>query len=133
MKYVSTYLRCAGADHGADSIYEQLYAVERYCNDNGYKIVRAYIDYASSGISDDRPAFKQMIANSEKALFEAAIVYKFDRFSRDKYQSILYKQRLKENGVELLSVTENLDSSRESLLLNSMNNLSQDSLSMDTN
>jgi site-specific DNA recombinase len=43
-----------------------------------------------------------------------------DRFSRDKYDSVSYKRKLKINGVRVISITENLDGSPESLILESV-------------
>lgn len=61
-----------------------------------------------------------MIEDSEKGMFDVLIVHKLDRFSRDKYDSAKYKRKLKKNGVQLLSVTENLDGSPESVILESL-------------
>lgn len=48
------------------------------------------------------------------------IVHKLDRFSRDKYDSAMYKQKLKVKGIRVVSVLENLDNSPESLILESV-------------
>ena len=48
------------------------------------------------------------------------LVYKFDRFSRDKYQSTLHKHTLKQNGVKVISATEAISSGAEGILLESM-------------
>lgn len=48
------------------------------------------------------------------------IVHKLDRFSRDKYDSAMYKQKLKLKGIRVVSVLENLDNSPESLILESV-------------
>lgn len=47
-------------------------------------------------------------------------VYALAIFSRDKYDSTTYKRKLKKNGIKLLSVTENLDGSPESIILESL-------------
>ncbi|KJS48042.1 MAG: hypothetical protein VR66_16165 [Peptococcaceae bacterium BRH_c23] len=61
-----------------------------------------------------------MIQESSQGLFDVLFVHKLDRFSHDKYDSSSYKQRLKRNGIRLLSVTENLDGSPESIILESL-------------
>jgi site-specific DNA recombinase len=61
-----------------------------------------------------------MIADSEKGLFRHLIVHKLDRFSRDKYDAVTFKRKLKMNGVTIHSVLENLDGSPESLILESL-------------
>lgn len=61
-----------------------------------------------------------MIEDSGKGLFDVIIIHKLDRFSRDKYDSAKYKRILKKNGIRLISVTENLDDSPESIILESL-------------
>ena len=61
-----------------------------------------------------------MIKDSANDIFDVVIVHKLDRFSRDKYDSAQYKRKLKQNGVKLVSVTENLDDSPESVILESV-------------
>lgn len=48
------------------------------------------------------------------------IVYKLDRFSRDKYESTIHKHTLKENGVKLVSAMENIPDSPEGIILESL-------------
>ena len=43
-----------------------------------------------------------------------------DRFSRDKYDSVIYKRKLRANSVKIISVVENLDDSPESIMLESV-------------
>ncbi|WP_246066949.1 recombinase family protein [Paenibacillus koleovorans] len=56
----------------------------------------------------------------EKKIFDIVIVHKLDRFSRDKYDNAYYKRILKKNRVQLISITEKLDDSPESLILESV-------------
>jgi len=51
---------------------------------------------------------------------EVVIVHKLDRFSRDRYDSAMYKRELRRNGVQLFSVLENLDNSPESVIMESV-------------
>ena len=48
------------------------------------------------------------------------LVYKLDRFSRDKYESTIHKHTLKENGVKLVSAMENIPDSPEGIILESL-------------
>ena len=61
-----------------------------------------------------------MIADSSTGTFDIIIVHKLDRFARSKYDSAIYKQKLKVNHVRLISVTENIDGSPESIILESV-------------
>ena len=72
-----------------------------------------YIDQAFSARSDKRPEFQRMIKESSSGKFEILIVHKLDRFSRDRYDSAFYKHILKNNGVRLQSVVEDLENSPE--------------------
>jgi site-specific DNA recombinase len=86
----------------------------------GFTVVKEYTDSAKTGTNADRESFQQMIRDSEKGDFRYLIVNKLDRFSRDKYDSVIYKRKLKINGVLIRSATENLDDSPESVLLESV-------------
>lgn len=58
-----------------------------------------------------------MIEDSSQKLFDVVLVHKLDRFSRNRYDSALYKSQLKRNGVTLFSVLERIDDSPESVIL----------------
>lgn len=116
----SAYCRFSSDNQRDESIDAQIRAIEDYCSKNGYQLVKVYADRAKSATSDRRPDFQKMIADSDKGLFDVVIVHKLDRFSRDKYDSAKYKRKLKANDIKLLSVTENLDGSPESIILESL-------------
>ena len=50
-------------------------------------VVGTYIDRALSAKTEDRPESQHMIKDSAKELFEVVLVWKLDRFSRDRYDS----------------------------------------------
>ncbi|KHL95865.1 recombinase [Paenibacillus sp. IHB B 3415] len=120
IKKVGRYGRFSGDNQREESIDAQLRAIEAYCKQKGYVIVETYIDRAKSATSDKRPEFQRMIADSGNNKFDFIIVHKLDRFSRNRYDSAFYKRKLNLNGVRLLSVTENLDDSPESGILESV-------------
>jgi len=119
MKYV-IYARYSSDNQRAESIESQVRAIKEYCEKNQIQIIDTYIDKARSATTSDRPAFINMINDSEHWQFEAVVVHKLDRFSRGRYDSTYYKRELKKNGVELISVLENLDDSPESIILESV-------------
>lgn len=91
------------------SIEAQLEACTEYARKNGYNIYKSYIDKATSGTSDDRKAFQEMISDalaSPEIPFDAVIVHKLDRFARNRYDSIQHKHILKKRGIRVLSVTQ---------------------------
>lgn len=111
------YARYSSDKQTEQSIEGQLREGYAYAERAGMTIVGAYIDRAISGISDQRPDFQRMIADSAKRQFEAVIVWKLDRFARNRYDSAIYKSKLKKNGVRVFSVTEGIGDGDESIIL----------------
>ena len=93
-----------------------------FCKRHNIRIVEIYADRATSASKDieKRVQFLKMIKDSEKGLFDAVIVYKLDRFARSRYDSATYKYRLKRNGVQLISATENISNDPEGIILESV-------------
>lgn len=120
-KRVVMYARYSSDNQRSESIDAQIRAMTKYCEQNKLQIVEKYIDEAKSGMSSDkRPEFMQMIADSSKHIFDIVLVHKLDRFSRNRYDSAIYKNELKKNGVKVYSILENLDSSPESVILEAL-------------
>jgi len=117
IKNVVAYCRYSSDNQREESIDAQLRAIHEYAERNGFIIVEEYIDKAKSATNDQRPEFQRMIADSANGNFEAIVIHKLDRFSRNRYDSAIYKKELKRNRVSLFSVTENLDDSPESIIL----------------
>ena len=114
------YARFSSDNQREESIEAQLRAMHEYCSRNSIVIIHEYCDRAKSATTDDRPEFLKMIAASREGDFDFAIVHKLDRFSRNRYDSAYYKRELKKNGVQLLSVLEQMDDSPESIILESV-------------
>ena len=74
----------------------------------------------SSAKTDNRPQFQQMIKDSERGIFDIIIVWKLDRFARNRYDSARYKTQLKRNGVKLVSATEVISAGPEGIILESV-------------
>lgn len=83
-------------------------------------IVATYIDRALSAKPADRPEFLRMIKDIVKERFEIVLVWKFDRFSRDRYDSAHYKHILKKNGVKVASAKEHISEGPEGFILEAM-------------
>lgn len=105
-----------------ESIDAQIRAIEEYASKNNIQIVKTFIDRAKSATSANRPEFQNMIkyCEADNTGISMVIVHKLDRFSRDKYDSAMYKQKLKVKGIRVVSVLENLDNSPESVILESV-------------
>ena len=117
---VVLYARFSSENQTENSIEGQLRECKIYCERNGMTVVKIYIDRALSAKSDRRPDFQNLIRDSEKRLFEAVVVWKLDRFSRNRYDSAYYKRILRRNGVKVLSATEPISDDATGILLESM-------------
>ena len=102
------YARYSSDSQREESIEGQLRECTEYAERNGITILRSYIDRALSARTADRPEFQNMIKDSEQKLFDVVLIWKLDRFSRDRYDSAHYKRILKKNGVKVVSVKENI-------------------------
>lgn len=120
MKKAVAYVRFSSDNQRQESIDAQVRAIKSYCVKNDYELVRIYADEAQSATNDQREQFLQLIEDSKQKQFEYAIVHKLDRFARNRYDSAFYRRELKNNGVRILSVLENLDDSPESVILESI-------------
>ena len=83
-------------------------------------VIHEYCDRALSGKTDNRPEFQRLIKDSEKRQFEAVIMYTLDRFARNRYDSAIYKARLKKNGVKVYYAKQPLPDTPESIILESV-------------
>ncbi len=114
------YARYSSDNQREESIEGQIRECNEYAERNGITVLRSYIDRALSARTADRPEFQRMIRDSEKGLFDVVLVWKLDRFSRDRYDSAHYKHILKKNGVKVLSAKENISEGPEGIILESM-------------
>ena len=114
------YARHSSDSQREESIEGQFHECTDYAERNGMTIVGSYIDRALSAKTADRPEFQQMIRDSAKGLFEIVLVWKFDRFSRDRYDSAHYKHILKKNGVKVVSAKEHISDGPKGIILESM-------------
>ena len=120
MKNAVIYARYSSLAQNEQSIEGQLDVCKGYAAQNGYNVIGEYIDRALSGRTDDRPEFQQMISDAAQRMFDYVIVYKLDRFARNRYDSVIYKKRLKDCGVKVLSAMEGITDSPESAILESL-------------
>ena len=85
------YARYSSDNQREESIEGQLRECKEYAERSGMNVVATYIDRALSAKTDDRPQFQQMIRDSNTHKFEVVLVWKLDRFSRNRYDSANYK------------------------------------------
>ena len=120
MKTAVIYARYSCDAQTEQSIEGQLRVCEEYAAKNDILILDTYIDRAMTGTNDMRPDFQRMIRDSAKKQWTYVIVYKLDRFSRNKYEATVHKNTLKNNGVKVVSAMENIPDSPEGIILESL-------------
>ena len=114
------YARYSSESQRDESIDGQLRECMAFAERQGITILDTYIDRALSAKTDNRPQFQKMIKDSVKRKFDVVIVWKLDRFARNRYDSANYKAILKKNNVKVISATENISNNSEGILLESV-------------
>ena len=114
------YARYSSDNQREESIEGQLRECTAFAEKSGFTVLQHYIDRAFSAKTDNRPEFQRMIKDSNKKLFDIIIVWKLDRFSRNRYDSARYKTQLKKNGVKVISATEKISDGAEGIILESV-------------
>lgn len=120
MKTAVIYARYSCDAQTEQSIEGQMRVCEEYAKKNEIIILGSYVDRAMSGTNDMRPDFQRMIKDSARKEWNYVLVYKLDRFSRNKYEAIIHKNTLKNNGVKVLSAMENIPDTPEGIILESL-------------
>lgn len=111
------YARYSSSSQREESIAGQLRECRQYAERHDMTVIHEYTDSALTGTTDKRPSFQQMISDSETKSFQAVIVWKLDRFARNRYDSAMYRNILKKNGVKVISAMENISDSPEGIIL----------------
>lgn len=120
MKTAVIYARYSSDSQTEQSIEGQMRVCEDYARNNDIVILARYIDRAMTGTNDNRPDFQRMLKDSDSRTWNYVLVYKLDRFSRNKYEMAVHKKTLKDNGVRVISATEYIPDSPEAIILESM-------------
>lgn len=113
MENAVIYARYSSAGQNEQSIDGQVRVCTEFAERCGYNIVKIYADKAKTGTNDNRPQFQKMIKDAETGLFSYVIVYMVDRFARERYDSVMYKHRLRCNNVKVVSALENITDTDE--------------------
>lgn len=114
------YARYSSHSQRDASIEQQIEACKRFAERNAIAIVSIYEDRATTGTNDNRPGFQRMVKDAERGDWEYVIIYTLDRFARNRYDSAVYKRRLKECGVKVLSAMEQISDDPTGILMESL-------------
>lgn len=110
----------AGSGQTDQSIEGQVRECKAYIKKNKLQLVGIYADRHITGRTDRRPEFQKMISDAEAGAFDVLVVYTTDRFSRDKYDTAIYKRKLKDCGVQIRYAAENIPEGPEGILLEAL-------------
>lgn len=114
------YARYSSHNQREESIEGQLRECHDFAKKNDITVVGEYCDYALSGKTDQRPEFQRLIKDSERHQFDAVIMYTLDRFARNRYDSAIYKAKLKKNGVKIYYAKQPMPDTPEGIILESV-------------
>lgn len=120
MQTAVIYARYSSYGQTEQSIEGQVRECTDYARLNNILIVDSYIDRAMTGTNDNRTDFQRMLKDSAKKAWDLILVYKLDRFSRNKYEMAIHRKTLRDNGVRLISVKENIPDTPEGIILESL-------------
>ena len=114
------YARYSAHGQTEQSIEGQLAMGHNHAAAKGYTVVHEYIDRAMTGRNDNRDQFQKMLSDTSKHQFQVIIVWKVDRFGRNREEIAFNKHTCKKNGVRVEYVAESLPDAPEAVILESV-------------
>jgi len=107
---VAIYARVSTLEQAEDEVPIAAQVKECYAHaaKQGWQVVATFKDEGMSGSSDDRPEFKEMIAQAKDRTkpFDAVLVWKYNRLSRKAEHRLAYFGMLRRRGVRVVSIKE---------------------------
>ncbi len=111
---VGIYCRLSKDDNKgteSNSITSQKESLTDYVKRQGWFLHKVYIDDGFSGVSFDRPAFKDMISDIEKGYLNCVVVKDLSRLGRNYLESGYYIEKyFPEHNIRFVAVNDSLDS-----------------------
>ncbi|MEK6844935.1 MAG: recombinase family protein [Nanoarchaeota archaeon] len=101
------------AQHGF-SLNAQQESLENYAKALGYEIYKIFRDEGKSAKDLKRPEMIKMLEDAEAKKFSAIFIYKLDRFSRSIKDLILTIDKLKEWGIDFVSLQDKIETTSAS-------------------
>jgi len=113
VKKVAIYTRVSTEDQAREgtSLEVQREYLLDYAHKNNFKVYKVYCDDGVSGYILNRPELIRLLNDSKKKRFDAVLVHKIDRFSRNLRNLLNLVDELEKSGVSVNSVTELYDTS----------------------
>lgn len=111
MKRAATYLRVSRSDQSTNLQRDETTSL---ISRRGWELVEEFSDDGISGATNQRPAFRAMLAAAKRRRFDALVVYKTDRLFRSLHELVATLADLETWGIAFVSVTEPFDTSSAS-------------------
>lgn len=118
--YAVIYARYSSHAQRDASIEQQVRDCLDYAARNNIYVVACYADRHLTGRSDRRPEFHRMLRDVETGGWDYVLVWKNDRFARNRYDAAIYKAKLRKAGVRCLYSQEYIPAGPEGILLEAM-------------
>lgn len=121
MTRAAIYARFSSHKQHEESIETQVETCRRKADELGAEVVAVYADRAISGRGTERRTeFVRAVDAATEGAYDVLLVYKLDRFARNRYDSAIYRSKLRKAGVELVSATQAIPDGPEGIILESM-------------
>ena len=92
------------------SIPDQRLLGQQRAQQLGAEVVNEYVERESAKTAEKRPALQRMLADLRlRRDIDYVIVWKLDRFARNRFDDAIVGRELEELGVSLVSASENID------------------------
>ncbi|WP_201716152.1 recombinase family protein [Rossellomorea arthrocnemi] len=114
IKSVAIYVRVSTEEQASEgySIAAQLQTLRQYTSLYGWQIAEEYVDEGISGKDiKGRPAMQRLVSDVSKDKFQAVLVWKISRLSRNMLDTLVLLDKFEEYDVKFISYSENFDTS----------------------
>lgn len=111
---VAIYARVSTEEQAKEgfSIAAQLQTLRQYAQIYNWEVVDEYVDEGISGKSvKGRPEMKRLIRDVEDERFDAVLVWKISRLSRNMLETLMLLDKFEKYNVKFISYSENFDTS----------------------
>jgi len=121
LKTAVAYIRVSTEMQTEYSPDSQLKLIKDYATKNDMILSEVYSDEGISGrTAEKRPAFNRMISDAKQNKFNVIIIYHTSRFARNHEESIVYRNMLKRDGIDVISITQPSVDYKTDILMNAL-------------
>ena len=120
MEYAYIYARFSSENQQETSIEAQVRACREYADRHGMTVLDVYADEAISGrggSTQKRRAYQRLLNDVQHGKASVILCHQYDRLARDLREQVNLNAAMKEIGVRIIAVAQDLGDSKESRLL----------------